>query len=338
MVNWRKPYHIFIIICLFITITQFIYQKGFSYQLEDTIPHNHNGSIEIDSNTDFALMGFEGNGTSESPYLIENLEIENAQEMGSGIYVQGTTAHFIIRNCTIRASYICIKIRSVLTGTARIENNTCISIEGNGGGILLTANGCVVVNNTCKNFMQGIHLNEANGNYLSANRIENSHFQGINIRYSSNNQLLYNWIGNSSQHGIAIVKSSSSSNIIHHNIVTSNSKSDTYEIDGVAQGTPHSQGYDEGGNNIWYDDITHEGNNWSDYIGTGNYSIDGPAGSKDIYPSKCDPIDSSTKSETTSQTTSQTILQYPIFVAISTFGGTIWLCMVNRRRIRAYIQ
>ena len=35
--------------------------------------------------------------------------------------------------------------------------------------------------------------------------------------------------------------------------------------------------------NYWFDNITKEGNFWSDWSGIGNYSIDGPANSEDPY-------------------------------------------------------
>lgn len=36
-----------------------------------------------------------------------------------------------------------------------------------------------------------------------------------------------------------------------------------------------SQAFDNRTNSLWYDVSTNEGNYWDDYIGTGNYSIDG---------------------------------------------------------------
>ena len=61
-------------------------------------------------------------------------------------------------------------------------------------------------------------------------------------------------------------------NIIHNNNFTDN----------MYEGS--SQAYDDGFRNTWYDTETMEGNYWSDYDGTGNYSIDGSAGSVDLYP------------------------------------------------------
>ena len=50
-----------------------------------------------------------------------------------------------------------------------------------------------------------------------------------------------------------------------------------------------SQGYDDGISNVWYDAINSQGNAWSDYSGTGSYSIEGIASSVDIHPTAYPP-------------------------------------------------
>ena len=45
-----------------------------------------------------------------------------------------------------------------------------------------------------------------------------------------------------------------------------------------------SQGFDDGTSNIWYNSTTLTGNLWSDWSGTGSYSIDGASSSVDLYP------------------------------------------------------
>ena len=52
-------------------------------------------------------------------------------------------------------------------------------------------------------------------------------------------------------------------------------------IDNNLGGT--SQAYDEGTGNNWYDTSTNTGNYWSEWS-SGSYSIDGSAGSVDLYP------------------------------------------------------
>ena len=59
-------------------------------------------------------------------------------------------------------------------------------------------------------------------------------------------------------------------------------------IDNFIGGT--SQALDDGINNTWFDKNTNEGNYWSDWLGVGNYTIDGEANSEDPYPLSSPPI------------------------------------------------
>ncbi|NPD88191.1 MAG: hypothetical protein HGN29_05690 [Asgard group archaeon] len=106
---------------------------------------------------------------------------------------------------------------------------------------------CSLQYNTIDTNKEGIHLTDSVSNHITNNLIQNAEFYGLSI------------FGNSSN------------NLIHHNSF----------IDNNLGGT--SQGYDESLGNLWYDNMTKEGNFWSDWIGSGNYSIDGPANSEDPY-------------------------------------------------------
>ncbi|MFX0041997.1 MAG: NosD domain-containing protein [Candidatus Hodarchaeota archaeon] len=240
--------------------------------------------ISIESDEDFLNYDFIGNGTQDNPYIIQDFKICASGANSVGIYITNTNSFFIIKNCFIYTDYIGIRLYEVATGTARIINNTCISKTGDGGGIGLgnTIN-CTIMNNTCINFMQGIHLNYASHCLIMSNLIEDNNYQGINIRWSSFNIIINNTVKRSPQHGIALV-GDADSNKIYHNIILNNSQLDTYDIDGRLTGPINSQAFDEGSSNFWYDNISKQGNWWSDYQGIGNYSIDGPASTEDIYP------------------------------------------------------
>lgn len=240
--------------------------------------------IRIESDDDFLNYDFIGNGTQDNPYIIQNYRISASGENSFGIYIANTNLFFIIKNCLIYADFIGIGLMDVATETAWIINNTCISKTGSGGGIFLgdTIN-CTIINNICINFMQGIHLNYASHCLIMSNLIEDNNYQGINIRWSSFNIIINNTVKRSPQHGIALV-GDANSNKIYHNIILDNAQLDTYDIDDRLTGLINSQGFDEGNNNYWYDDVSTQGNWWSDYQGSGNYSIDGPVGTEDIYP------------------------------------------------------
>lgn len=246
----------------------------------DLVEHD---PILIVSNDDFETLNFTGEGTDLEPYIITNLFI-NASGVINGIEIHNTNVHFEIKNCTILTDYIGILLSAIAASTAKINNNTCISKSGDGAGAGITGTyGCIITDNEFANFMQGIHLNHAHNNIITNNIFPSNNYQGINIRYSNYNEITYNSIQYSQQHGLALV-GTSHDNIIHHNRFINNSLAEEYTIDGERTGTIESQGYDEGSNNIWYDEEGKHGNRWSDYEGRGTYPIDGPANAEDIYP------------------------------------------------------
>lgn len=240
--------------------------------------------IDIDSNQDLEDLPSSGTGTQEDPYIIERMHIVATGTQNSSISIFYTSEYVTIRDCYLETDWACIEIRHTAVGTVRIENNTCISNSGDGAGIVVwAARNCTIVGNRCINLAQGIHLNEAACCHIASNNLTNNNYQGINIRYSNYNTITGNIIANTSQHGVALV-GPSRFNIIHHNHFIDNGEEETYRIDGEERGELTSQGFDEGSNNTWYDDATEEGNWWSDYSGTGLYSIDGPSNSTDPYP------------------------------------------------------
>ncbi len=270
---------------LYVLILTAICSNVFSLEPPNTSLNTFDPAIYIDSDGDFVALGFEGSGNATHPYLIQNLNID-VSGSNNGIFISSTTKYFIIQNCTISTEYIGIRIDNVASGTAIIRNNTCVSKTNDGGGIGISGSNVWIIENNCSNFAQGIHCNMASNIHIINNSISNSSFQGINIRYTSNSELIGNRICDSKEHAIAIVKTSSSSNVVYSNIIRDLTFSDNYRIDGAEKGRQNSQGYDEGTDNVWYNETTQIGNKWLDHhpCDTGSYSIDGPANSIDLYP------------------------------------------------------
>jgi parallel beta-helix repeat protein len=274
---------IFIFLALLIIFPSTI---GIIFTINFFFNSNLHPPITIESNVDFISYEFPGNGTLDNPYIIKNFKIGATGSNSIGISVSNTNAYFIIKNCLVYSDFVGIRLWDVSAGTAWIINNTCISRTRNGGGIgILDTTNCTILANTCKNFIQGIHLNYASYCLIKLNFFEANNYQGINIRYSSHNIIINNTVKMSPQHGIALV-GNANWNKIYHNVLIDNAYLENYEVDGRLTGTINSQAFDEGNNNYWYNDVNKQGNYWSDYQGFGNYSIDGPAGTKDIYP--CD--------------------------------------------------
>lgn len=275
---------------------------------------NQSSPIIVDSNQDFEGLSLGGTGAEGSPYIIERLRIVSTGFQNSSISVSHTSAHLIIRDCYVETDWVGIEIRDVAEGTVRIVNNTCISHSGEGAGIVVWGmQNCTIVGNRCSHLAQGIHLNEAGRCYIASNNVTDNDYQGINIRYSHSNTITDNIIANSSQHGLALV-GTSSHNVIHHNEFLKNGNEATYRIDGEPRGELTSQGFDEGNNNTWYDAAKEEGNKWSDYSGSGSYSMDGPSNSVDLYP---------TATEGQSQSLGYDSIQ--VVVLISLVGGVVTL-------------
>lgn len=248
----------------------------------------HHDPITIISDTDFETLGFPGEGTKESPYIIENLNIES-EFSTSAIFITGTTAYFQIKKCYIQHERFGIEIRSIAPYTAIISDNICIGSTDMSISILNEdSKGFLIRNNTCSSLGQGIRIIWSNSMIIEENTISNCIQQGINIHHSYSNNITHNEIKNCTDFGIALVGGLSYYNLVHHNTFLDNAFGGTYNIDGEKFGNITSQAYDDGTQNTWHEEETKTGNFWSDFLGEGNYSIDGSAESFDLYPKTLD--------------------------------------------------
>ncbi len=186
---------------------------------------------------------------------------------------------------------------------AEISNNVCSSdfydlsyVNKHGPAIQVGhSNNTIIKDHICNNFGQGVAIyrsfnldvlrnkcdynDEGIGVYSQdvtlKENVLNNNFVGISILgssslSSSNVVIESNTITGSAFYGIEF-RSYTANNVIHHN----------YFID---NGGITSQASDAGTNNVWYDTSTDQGNYWSDWSGSGSYSIDGGAGSVYPYP------------------------------------------------------
>ena len=241
--------------------------------------------LKIDSDADFAELGFKGSGTKTDPYIIESLAIESRGTMSNGIDVSHTRAYFIIRDCMIRADYIAINVHDVAAGTTTVENNVLMGTKGEGGGVVLGADGVRVLGNKCFNFTEGIHTNYTDDCVIANNILSNNTFHGVSLRYSSRNIVANNTIMGNGAHGVFVIRNSQG-NRIYNNTVSGNSEMKSYDWDTDYHFIVDSQAADEGGGNTWYSAELKLGNHWSDYGGVGVYKIDGSVNAADSYPSK----------------------------------------------------
>lgn len=149
-------------------------------------------------------------------------------------------------------------------------NNTCINNEEFGIAVINSFN-VTLIDNFCSNNVVGIFMDNSANTTLTNNTL-NKNNNGLRLMSESNfNLIIFNSFGKNSNYAITFALNSAN-NTIHHNSF----------LDNTISGS--SQAEDNSSNNTWYDNTTNEGNYWSDWFGTGNYTIDGSANAVDLYP------------------------------------------------------
>ena len=252
---------------------------------------------------------------SSNVYLINNNCDKNN---GFGIYLDYSNNASLTNNtCSNNHD----GIKSYHSSNATLINNTCNDNDHRGinlesaHNMTLVSNSCyrnnhgisidfssnlTFINNTCNNNNLGVFIGVSSITTLINNTCNNNNEYGIWLDYNSDNATLINNTLNSNACGLLIwrcnycfigfnyfsensdyaisISSLSENNTIHHNSFIDNNPGGT------------SQATDDGSNNIWFDNITDEGNYWSDWIGVGDYDIDGSALVVDPYPLSSPPV------------------------------------------------
>ncbi len=196
-------------------------------------------AIEIISDQNFTDYGFNGEGTINDPFIIENYNITTSSSRA--IIIESTTKYFVIRNCLLKAASSGIHIENIGFANGLIENNSCSfsNVVGIWGG---NSHGVKIINNICfdNDRSAGIHLKECSnativGNICEKNSggiilegclnsevrenlaIQNGHASGIKLSYSNGTRVENNTCINNSVAGIQ--SHSSNDAIIEHNTV-----------------------------------------------------------------------------------------------------------------------
>jgi parallel beta-helix repeat protein len=133
-----------------------------------------------------------------------------------------------------------------------------------------------IINNTLKNNKwAGIGVGNWMAEYqgsdsllIANNTISQNYGSGIHLESSTNSSIIWNLIADNDM-GLELGDASNNTKV-HHNSFINNARQ--------AWSSRHGPG-----ENWWYDQISQEGNYWSDYEGTGSYTIEGE-GEQDLYP------------------------------------------------------
>lgn len=241
--------------------------------------------------------GLKGNGTIDSPYIIENFVI-NAST-AHGILIQNTDAYLTIRDCTIESGGTNYKdgINLKDTTNVKIHNNF---LSNNKYGIYLVSSNNITISGNIvnNNAWHGIALESSSKNFILGNNASNNE-AGIRLyTLSSNNTLLGNTVSYNDD-GI-ILRYFSSSNVLANNTFTNNkdfgislytssnnnvswNRFLSNNLGGSSQAHDNNPDLDNSFRyNYWDDWIGPDANN--DGIVDVPYYIDGTAGNQDQYP------------------------------------------------------
>ncbi len=150
-------------------------------------------SLLIISDQDFVDNGFNGSGTEEAPYLIENYQIV-VPHLDYALQIKLTTKHFIVQNCFFEARQNGLFISNTAQGTAQVINNTFVKCSEYGLFVDYSPS-CKIINNTCTDNDIGIQLVASGSSNITLNSCENNSRYGISISIStyttiSNNTLI----------------------------------------------------------------------------------------------------------------------------------------------------
>ncbi|UCG04651.1 MAG: right-handed parallel beta-helix repeat-containing protein [Candidatus Heimdallarchaeota archaeon] len=200
-----------------------------------------------------------------------------------GIFVEYSDS-IVIHNNTLKAcdeAISCIDSNFTNITGNNCKNNYYTAIN------IIHSDFVQISNNYCFNtsyswaswFSSGITL-DVSSNCTVKNCTIIDSYQGIYASSTSDCQIYYNRFEDNSEYGVVITGGwiEGQSNTIFLNSFINNN------FDGTSQAS------DNGTSNLWYYPDLAQGNYWSDWNGTGSYSIAGTANAVDIYPLSEPPV------------------------------------------------
>ena len=239
----------------------------FTQITSSTISSSIYGQIILVDCSDITISNQEISNTSNSIsiyssnniYMTKNICTNNSE---NGIYVFDSYYITLFENICINNTNDGIYVKESIevfpiTNECRYNTN---------GITLYNSSSSIIFNNTCSN-------NRNYGIYLTGEFDHEFALSAYDIKLQTTsdlNLIVYNTLVENEGYGIYLEYSNN--NLIYNNTFINNNLGGS------------SQAYDAGSGNTWYNAATQEGNYYNDWPGTGTYSIDGSAGSIDLYP------------------------------------------------------
>ena len=222
------------------------------------------GSFQIDGNELISTQGstLKVNGTVEG-------KIVNNEGFSLDAGIELIEPFVYVKNNTMNGNSA---IRLIRTIEAWLVNNTCKD-NSEVGIDLIDSNDTVVIGNNCSsNGDTGIRVENCVNVTLKYNYLTEN-FYGMRIIGSSDSLITNNYFESNTGYGLSMQGSVGLNKIYHNAFVDNNLAGTTI------------QALDDTGDQ-WYNEILLEGNFWDDWSPavSSSYSIDGAAGSEDLYP------------------------------------------------------
>ncbi|MFX0207000.1 MAG: nitrous oxide reductase family maturation protein NosD, partial [Candidatus Hodarchaeota archaeon] len=267
--------------------------------------------IAIDGNAALATFitneGLSGEGTSASPYIIDNFRID--ANTTDGIKIQNTDAHLIIRNCTIEGRQVKYKkgisldnvtntqinnnmvytnwygINLGFSSNNMLYENTVYNSQGIGIMLKYSNDNKLIMNTASYNRWDGVMLDISSNNMLIGNNVSHNNENGIEISpypffgdvgevYSHNTTLTGNTVANNSNYGVVLDSKSNCTRVFYNSFVGNNPSVST-------------QATDDGLDNVftynYWDEWTAPDTNGDQFVDN-SYTIDGSATNQDAFP------------------------------------------------------
>ncbi|MHA1224301.1 MAG: right-handed parallel beta-helix repeat-containing protein [Candidatus Heimdallarchaeaceae archaeon] len=195
------------------------------------------------------------------------------------LYLSHSDSNLITKNSNWRDHYNPMNFEESYNNSI-IENRIVFDYyQSEGIGVWLNkASGSIITSNYIEFFRNNrpekletcIKIDDSDNVIIRNNTFSKGNYS-ISVANSDNLLILNNTFQNNINYTIYLSSSVTNSSLYNNSFYLSN-----------LNGT--SQAYDSGINNVWYNSTELIGNLWSDWNGTGSYSIDGTALSLDLYP------------------------------------------------------
>ncbi len=133
--------------------------------------------------------GWEGNGSSGNPYIINGYDIDLGGATGHCINITNTRVNFTISNCNLTGANVNPGAGIYLNNVTNSKIISNIFLDNYHAIYLYECDNNTIADNTCDTNTFGIYLDDSDSNTV-ANNTCSSNSYGISLRYTSNNNTI----------------------------------------------------------------------------------------------------------------------------------------------------